>query len=209
MTRTLIRFAAAVGCAIGLGACDLDIQNPNDPETERVLATPNDLESLLGSFYRRWHDGLYRTTGNIWGMANVQSFENVSSLSNNCQGQRIGIPRATNDNSLGNSCGTEQQRVYFVESEVARVASSVLVQLEAITLGSPARDARAKAFAEFLRGVSLGYLALFYDSAAVISPGMSTAPDDCLPDPLTGTCVGALRGYREVMDSALVALERS
>ena len=47
-----------------------------------------------------------------------------------------------------------------------------------------------------------------YDSAAVISPGMSTAAEDCLPD-ASGACVGALRGYQQVMDSALVALQRS
>jgi hypothetical protein len=209
MTRTVIRCAAAAACAIGLSACDLEVRNPNDPETERVLATPNDLESLLGTFYRRWHDGLYRTLGSVWGMANVQSFENYSSLANNCQNQRAGIPRSINDNSLGNSCGGEQQRVYFVHSEVARVASSILTQLEDLTLGTPARDARARAFAEFLRGVSLGYLALMYDSAAVISPTMGAAPEDCVPDPLTGTCLGALRGYTEVLDSAFAALQRS
>jgi len=209
MTRILIRCAAAAACVVGLGACDLEVRNPNDPETERVLATPDDLEALLAAFYKRWHDGLYRTTGNVWGMANVQSFENYSSLANNCQNQRAGIPRAINDNSIGNSCGGEQQRVYFVESEVARVASNVLAQLEETSLGTPPRDVRAKAFAEFLRGVSLGYMALFYDSAAVISQTMSTAAEDCLPDPLAGTCVGALRGYEEVMDSAIVALDRS
>ncbi|MDQ3949274.1 MAG: hypothetical protein M3282_02925 [Gemmatimonadota bacterium] len=209
MTRTLIRCAAAATCVIGLSACDLEVRNPNDPETERVLATPADLESLLANFYKRWHDGLYRTLGSVWGMANVQSFENYSSLANNCQNQRAGIPRAINDNSIGNSCGGEQQRVYFVHSEVVRVASTALTQLEDLTLGSAARDARARAFAEFLRGVALGYMALLYDSAAVISPTMSAAPEDCVPDPLTGSCVGALRGYREVMDSALVALERS
>jgi hypothetical protein len=198
MTRTLIRCAVLAG-AVGLSACDLDVQNPNQPETERVLASPTDVESLLGSYYRRWHDGLYRTLGSVAGMASVQSFEDYSSLANNCMNQRAGIPRAINDNSIGNTCGPEQQRVYFVESEVARVASSILNQLNTapFTLGTPARDARAKAFAEFLRGVSLGYLALVYDSAAVISPGMGAV------DP------GELRGYAEVMDSALVALQRS
>jgi hypothetical protein len=58
MTRTVIRCAALAGAIVALGACDLDIQNPNDPETERVLARPSDLESLLGSFYRRWHPGV-------------------------------------------------------------------------------------------------------------------------------------------------------
>jgi hypothetical protein len=198
MTRTLLRYAALVG-VVGLAACDLNVQNPNQPETKRVLATPTDVESLLGSYYRRWHDGLYRTLGNVWGMAAVQSFEDYSSLANNCMNQRVGIPRATNNNSIGNTCGDEQQRVYFVESEVNRVASSIVDQLNTppFTLGSPARDGRAKAFAEFLRGVSLGYLALLYDSAAVVAPGMSSE------DP------GELRGYNEVMDSALVALQRS
>ncbi|MDQ3673622.1 MAG: hypothetical protein M3365_04525, partial [Gemmatimonadota bacterium] len=198
MIRTLIR-GAALAAALGLSACDLGVQNPNQPETERVLASPTDIESLLGNYYKRWHEGLYRTTNNMWGMAAVQSFENYSSLSNNCMGQRVGIPRAGNDNTIGNVCESENKRVYFVESEVARVASTILTRMDApgFTLGSPAQDARARAFAEFLRGVSLGYLALFYDSAAVISVGMDAVD------------AGELVGYKEVMDSALAALEKS
>ena len=196
MIRPLIRFAAIIA-AIGLSACDLDVQNPNQPETERVLGSPSDIESLLGNYYKRWHEGLYRTTGNVWGMLAVQSFEDYSSLSNNCMGQRVGIPRAANDNTIGNVCEGENKRVYFIESEVARVASTILTRMEAdgFSLGSSAQDARARAFGHFLRGVSMGYLALFYDSAAVISVGMSTE------DP------GELAPYMEVMDSAMAALQ--
>src|SRR5688500_17900293 len=103
MIRKLLRTAALLG-AFGIGACDLAVDNPNQPNTQKVLATPNDLESLLGSYYRRWHDGIYRNLGNIEGIANVQSFQNYSSLANNCQNARAGIPRATNDNSIGNVC---------------------------------------------------------------------------------------------------------
>lgn len=198
MTRNLIRSTALVA-ALGLGACDLDVNNPNQPGTDEVLASATDIESLLGNYYKRWHEGIYRTTGNVWGMAAVQSFENYSSLSNNCQGQRVGIPRAANDNTVGNSCEGEQKRVYFVESEVNRVATTILDRMDAegFTLGSTAQDARARAFAQFLRGVSLGYLALFYDSAAVVAQGMSTED------------AGELSGYHEVMDSAMVALQKS
>jgi hypothetical protein len=210
MTRTLIRCAVLAG-AIGLGACDLDVQNPNQPETERVLANPNDVEALLGSYYRRWHEGVYRTLGSVYGMASVQALEHYSSLANNGQNVKAAIPRAINDNSIGNTNGGEHQRVYFVSSEVTRIASSILEQLNTapFTLGTPARDARAKAFGEFLRGVSLGYLALFYDSAAVVSQTMGTSAEDCVPEPTTGACLGALRHYTVVMDSALVALQRS
>jgi hypothetical protein len=199
MMRTFLRYSAAIGLA-ALGACNLDVQNPNQPETERTLASPNDVESLLQNYYGRWHIAIYgNSLANVRGMANVQSFENYSSLSNNCQGQRVGIPRPANDNGIGNGCGPEQLRVFQIESEVNRVATSVLAQWEkpGYTLGDIPRDLRAKAFAEFLRGLSLGYLALTHDSAAVVSVQMS--PED----------PGELRGYVEVMDSANAALARA
>jgi hypothetical protein len=131
------------------------------------------------------------------GMAAVMSFETYSTLSNNCIGQRVGIPRAGNDNSIGNLCAPEQRRVYEYENEVQRVASSVLKQLNTpgYTLGSAARDARGKAFAHFLRGLALGTLAETYDSTAVITESMDAV------DP------GELKGYLEVADSALAALQ--
>jgi len=198
MIRTMIRYAAALTAAIGLGACDLEVVNPNDPETARVLATPNDAEALIGSYYRRWHDGLYRNLGSFHGMANMMSLQNYSSLANNCQNARTPFSGAANENTPGNVCQGEQQRVYFIHSEVARVASSFINTLDAgLDLGGARRNARARSFAEFLRGVSLGYVALFYDSAAVSAPGMSAVD------------AGELVSYEEVMDSALVALQRS
>lgn len=199
MLRNILRCGALIGLA-GIGACNLDVQNPNQPETERTLASPNDVESLLANYYLRWHTAIYgNSLSNVRGMANVQSFENYSSLSNNCQGQRVGIPRPANDNGIGNGCGPEQLRVYQIESEVTRVATSVLKQFEdpKYTLGNVPRDIRAKAFAEFLRGLSLGYLALTYDSAAVVSVQMKA--DEA----------GNLVGYKEVMDSALAAFQRA
>lgn len=198
MNRKLLGYCT-LAAAFTVAGCDLAVVNPNSPETARVLATPKDLESLLGSYYRRWNDGLYRGLGSVWGMANVQSFENYSSLANNAQNARAGIPRPPNDNSIGNVAQGEQQRVYFVHGEVNRVASNIMKQLNTagFSLGTPAQDLRAKAFAEFLRGMSLGYLALLYDSAAVVSEAM--AGDDA----------GTLIGYRNVMDSALAALDRS
>jgi hypothetical protein len=200
MNRNLIRGAALIG-AMALGACDkeLVVDNPNQPDTKRVLASPADIESTIGLYYKRWHQGMYTTTGNVWGMAAVQSFEDYSSLSNNCLGQRVGIPRAANDNSIGNICSGEQSRIYTIESEVERVASSILGRLNepGFTLGSAAQDERAKAFAEFLRGVSIGYLALVYDSAAVVTADMD-AED-----------AGELIAYKDVMAAALDALQKS
>ena len=169
----------ALLAAFGLGACSeqsLVVTNPNAGETQRVLGTPDDAETLLGSYYKRWHAGLYgdrrNPPGNFEGMANIMSLQNYSSLNNNCQNSRYPFSGATNSNAPGNGCGGDQSRVYFGMGEVNRVASNFLSSVASgLTLGSQARENRDKAFAEFLRGLSLGYIALFYDSAAVVSVG--------------------------------------
>ena len=200
--RTIIRYGALIGLA-ALAACELDVQNPNDPETERVLSTPKEAEALLGSYYKRWHSGMYGSLSNMWGMANVMSFEDYSSLANNCMNARAGIPRPANDNNVSNACSTEQHRVYFYMHEVSRVATTILHAFNqpGYSLGAPglpetiAQDERAKGFAQFLRGLSNGYLALVYDSASVLLTGQGDVE------------AGEMSDYRTVMDSAIAQLD--
>ncbi|MEP6494400.1 MAG: hypothetical protein ABJF01_17075 [bacterium] len=218
MNRNLIRYAA-LAAAVVLGACSekqLVVQNQNQGDTKRVLGTPQDAENLIGTYFKRWHSGVYGSTTDIEGMANVMSVMNYSSLANNCQNSHYPFVGSTNFNSPGNTCQGEQFRLYSYMSEVNRVASNLLNLMadSGLTIGNttPATDAqnlRAKSFSEFLRGISLGYLALVHDSAAITSPSMGKDAADCVPDPFTSVCVGALRGYKEVFDSAMVAFQRS
>ena len=195
MLRYLTRCGALAGLVV-LGACKLEVTNPNQPETKRVLATPKDVESLLGAQYLRWHLALYQNTGNVGLMTMVLSFEDFSSLANDGMGSVISLPRGAVDNSIGNTNGSNNGKVYNIEAEVNRTASNILARFKdpAFTLGSQAQDVRAKAFGEFMRGLSLGYLALIYDSAAVVTADMSTQD------------AGKLSGYKTVMDSATAAL---
>ena len=199
MMRNVFRYGALAGVMLGASACDLQVDNPNDPGTEQVLASPLESETLVGSYYRRWHAGMYTGIGNLWGIANVQSFENYSSLANNGQNARAGIPRPANDNSISNVTEGENKAIYFRNSEVNRIASNILTRFSdaSYTTGSAGRDNRVRAFAEFLRGLSMGYLALFYDSAAVSYPGQSTED------------AGDLLHYRVVAESAYVAFGRA
>lgn len=204
MLRNILRYAALAG-VIGVSACDLAVENPVSPPTEKVLASPDDTESLLGSYYRRWHAGMYGSGTNVWLMSTVMSFESYSSLNNFCMNERVGFPRAPNNNAISNSCAAEQSRVYFYMEEVVRVASNILGSLndesfQAAATGAgwtPGQIPRAKAFAEFLRGLALGYLALTYHEAAVVSVGQ--AGDD----------PGQLARYDVVADSAFVAFENA
>lgn len=203
MTRKLSHFVA-LAAVMGLAGCadQLVVSNPNSPDTKRVLGTPTDAENLLGSYYKRWHSGIYGggsgSITNLEGMTGMLSLMNYSSLANNCLNGRTPFTGASNPNNPGNVCFGEQYRLYQYMSEVNRVASSYMGQVKGgLTLGSPARDARAVAFAEFLNGISLGYLAMFHDSAAVVSA--ETSPQDG----------GKLVGYKAVFDSSMAAFQRS
>ncbi len=208
MMRTLIR-CGALFTAIGLGACQLEVTNPNNPSQVQVKNTPADLDNFLGTLYRRWHGALYGRIANVWGMANIISFENYSTLANECQNQRYPIgsggasDAAPNNNAVGNSCAGDQNAVYFIMSETARGASDVLHRMnEGLSFGSPAQDARNRAFAEFIRGVSLGYIAMIYDSASVITPDDPISPQ--------GTAEpGDLAKYTAVGAEALAALDNA
>ncbi len=178
MIRKLIPFAALVS-VVAAGACSdnsLAFQNPNSGDTKRVLGSPADAENLLGSYFKRWVVGMYGSTGDFQGMANIFSLENMSSLANNCQNSHYPFGTSVNYNQpSGNVCTGENQRLYAILGEVNRVATSFLTaQAAGLTLGTAARDNRDAAFAEFLNGVAIGSVALWYDSLGVVSVGMST-----------------------------------
>lgn len=202
MIRSLIRCGALAG-VVFLGACELVVSNPNNPGVIAVKTTPADLENFLGTQYRRWHSGLWGGA-RVGYMALVMSFEDFSTLSNNCLGQRVGIPRAANNNAIGNVCSGDQAAIYYTHSEVARGMADVLRRLDEpdFTFGTDAQNDRNRSFAEFLLGASLGYIAMIYDSAAVIAADDPLAPDGtAIPQDLTG--------YKEVMEAAIGALDRS
>ena len=176
------RSAVVFAAALLLGGCEdlLTVQNPNNGDTEKVLATPEDAENLLGSYYKRWHAGLNAGVG-LYGMASVMSFENYSSLANNCMNNHTPFTGATNFNTPGNTCQGDQFRAFQFNSEVNKLGAIFLkkFEVEGFSLGSAARDLRAQAFANFLVGLSVGYNALVYDSIAMANAatgGLETTP---------------------------------
>jgi hypothetical protein len=182
---------------VGLAACNLTVQNPNDPETERALARPREVEALLAGQFLRWHRAIYGAAG-VSNEVNVSSLELVTSVTG-FQIPPIGIPRAPFRNSISFQPGVFH---YFALEEVARVTATLLDRLDQpdFILGIPgttAQTLRAQAFGQFSRGLALGYLALIYDSASVVGIGQGSE------DP------GELADYREVMDSALSSLQKA
>jgi hypothetical protein len=130
MIRKLIRYAALAGL-VGIGACEdaLTVENPNSGNKDKVLGTPNDAENLIGSYYKRWHVGVYG--GGVEGRLNIWTFLNFSSLANNCQNTSYPFSSNNISNVPGNPCGGEHFSNYNTLAEVQRVASDFIGKLDA------------------------------------------------------------------------------
>ncbi len=194
---------------LGLAACTdpLVVDNPNNPDRGRVFSNAADLEQLISNTYARVHAGTLGGGTVLSGGINdalqpqlqVMGMENVSALANFAMGPRGAIPRNPITNARGSQGSIGNYRDWVVEHSAARMAALGIARLQTLTLGSPARDARARAFARFSQGAALGNLALAYDSASILTENDNPEADAAVIVPLSG--------YRDVMNAALGYLE--
>lgn len=169
--RKLFYLAVAVA---GLGACagdQITVANLNNPDVNRVLATPTDVETVIGNSYGAAFFAAWGSNNSIQPMFLVMSFESASSLANFGNNQRGSIPRQSTNNTRGNPYEAENANVFTRSSRAARTAANGIVKLngKGFTLGSPTQDLRARSFAYFVLGYANGNIALAYDSTSVIS----------------------------------------
>src|SRR5207244_12671184 len=99
----------------------------------------------------------------------VMGIVNVSTLANFAMGPRSAIPRNPISNARGSQGNLGNYRDWVFGHSAERMAALGVARLKALTLGSPPRDARARAFARFSQGVALGNQALAYDSASILT----------------------------------------
>ena len=201
--RTTVRLmsAAVLGTSVFVAGCnDLKVTNPNQPDVAKVFGSPRDVETIVSRLFQQMYNGQLGSADDIFTQTITMSFESSSQLGNFGMGTRGSIPRSPIDNSIGNTVNAGNFRDFDFLSRNARGAANALIALNGFatagnTIGSPARDARAKAFAFFTLGYALGNLALFYDSAAIIT---AAVPSDVIP---------GLSKSSDVMDVALQSLD--
>lgn len=189
----------AVLLSAGLGACsgkEITVRNENNPDVDRVLARPLDVEASIASSYGRMHQASFGTNGSLTPSLLTMSFENASGLANFGMGPRSGIPRQSIQNNRGNPYEGENQLQFTALARAARAAANGLASLDrpGFTLGSAASDQRARAFAWLVIGAANGNVALAYDSlTAVTTANLGAEP--------------TLVGYADGMATALSQLD--
>src|SRR6267143_45157 len=172
----LFRYVLCGAALVILAACrDTLVQdNPNAADRNRVLGSINDLESFIGSGYATAHDGtLGGSNDDLQTQMQTMGLENVSGLANFAMGPRGAVPRGPIDNQLNGTGDAGNTRDFIIEHRAARMASLALGKLKLIGTGSPAQDARDRAFCFFTRGVALGDL----DTALAIINATSAMPN--------------------------------
>jgi hypothetical protein len=187
---------------LALAACSdfLSVPNLVDPGIDQVLGTPAAIEQTIASGFQSCHNSV-ETSGEGAGALLPQiaalSLEGYAPTANLGISYRVGIPRTPIANGLG---------AYSIYGDYARLSLGSRLAANALnahtqlllrggTLGSAAQDFRARVFAMLAIGCHQGWLAMSYDSAAIVRPGMAR---DSVP-PLSGAA--------EVMAAAIAVLD--
>jgi len=211
---TIVRlcFGAAAMSAVLLAGCrenPLDVKNTQQPSVGGVFSSPLTVETAVSKLFEQLYNGQLGTGDDIHTQTITMSLESASQLGNFGMGTRGSIPRSPIDNSIGNNVSNGNFRDFDFLSRNARLAATAVGALDNFiknnnnvpVLGTAGRDARARAFGYFALGYAMGNLALFYDSAAIMTP------QDAI-DPATGNFViPALSVSTAVMAAALKDLD--
>ena len=177
--RKLYVVIAGLAGLLGAAACGSDqltVPNGNQPDAERVLARPGDVESLIsGSFNSWWQATVGGSNESVSPPMMVMSFENSSGLANFQMGTWGSLPRNPITNRPGSTFATQDYRNFRDFASAARTASLGIVQLNrpGFTIGTRGADLRGRAFAFFVMGLSNGSSALVYDSIPLITEANS------------------------------------
>lgn len=177
MRKHVSQYIVGGGVLLGLMACSgdsLNVVNINNPDVARAYATPAGVEGVVAGLGVQLNNP-QRATQSVNTQARILSGENMASVANFGMAARSQIPRAVLSNELGNDNLTGNLANFNDFSRVSRTASNAIAAVNRLattqqTIGSPAQDARAKAFAFLILGQALGNLALAYDSAAIVTP---------------------------------------
>jgi hypothetical protein len=196
--RTLAAMAMVVA---GATACadNLGIKNYNQPSLALVYGTASGIDGVMSSLFRTFHNNTQSGEG-LNSQSKAFALESYGQVANFGMALRGGIPRIFINNQRGNQVATGNSNHYNLFSRLMRTAATATQSLDAFTgsgktLGSPADDARARAWGFFINGIAMGALALGYDSMAVATPQTP------------GSAIPVLVGYNDAMTTAVQMLD--
>lgn len=193
--KILFVFLAIV--LIQFGCADLDVENLNEPDTARALASSGDLESLLeGAYITMYGNGLKTTR-----VVNLDLQADAITSTNafrNYWGD-ADEPRRAIDNT---TTFDDKDNIEFLWSSAYSAISSANDIFGAIDRGVFEDEAtllRVQAGASFIKGLATGYIGYVYDRGWLVNPDTD----------VTALSLDDLVGYGEMIDEGVRLLQES
>lgn len=156
---------------VGAAACaDLDVANPNDPDTSRALSSADDVYSLIGGAYNTWFNGVYAYSGPGLFLSNA-SFQHTAPWANGGMEFYGRIPRQPIINDAADGNYGNVSRVWYQSYRAIAAVSSGLAALENAELAADLSEdelAGARAYGKFVLGLAHATIAALYDQGFAV-----------------------------------------
>ncbi len=179
----LLRFRAFAFCAIlaiVAGSCaDLQVENLNNPDTRRVLATADDLKSVMGGAFVNLYTPFGRSAANTstyYANTHMEWTGDYITMTNNFRAfwsQFKVEPRPQFNNTLGFPDRDLSGRPFAVWYAAISSANDVIraVETEGKQIGpNGSENQMVLASAYFCKAMAYGYLANTFDRAYIMNP---------------------------------------
>ena len=172
MTKNRIAgYGMLVAAVALLGACvDLDVTNLNDPDRERAISSPSDVESLIAGAYQPW----WQTSHHSYPAAALSTAADAHSSSWGNWGMRDSgwEPRKAYNNDPAYSYNNMAESPWqFSYRSLAAVRDGLLAIDGGVRIqegDGPDNTDRALAFGKFIQALSLSNLAVLFDRAFIV-----------------------------------------
>lgn len=196
--RVIRMMALAAVALMGAACADLEVENLNDPDRERAINTPADVEALISGSFRPWHRSNFHYFYSSAPMMSVMADDHTATWGNFGMNDGSREPREpiNNDPSYGYSYVVEQAWTQSYRA-LSGIRDGLIAIEGGVEIGDGGEDThRAITFARLMQGLALGTLALQYDQAFVL-------------DETTDLEAANLVGYQEVSNAAIAKLQEA
>jgi len=183
------------------GCMDLAVENLNNPDRQRAITSPKDVESIISGSFLEWWTGTQKDANRPALTLSTMADAHTSSWGNWGMQDLSSEPRTPFNNSPSYVYEGVASQTWY---NMYRAISSVNDGLQAINGGMKIMEgttdntARARAFAKFVQGLSHLWLACFFDRAFIYDETMDVL-----------TTKFELKPYTEVFQAGVRMLEEA
>ena len=194
--------AAALAAVLATGGCDLNVENPNAPDKNRVFSDPATLQQLLGGAFRTWvddRDGYYVMPLTTQADNYSASWNNAAIRLYSSVGVECPVRCGWTNSSTAGDAGLVVEAQYYGYYTVLSSANDVLFAVQNglcfddDCAADDSLTSRNTAIATMLQGMALAGISLMYDQGFFVDENTDLSNPLALP----------LSSRAELRDSAL------